>query len=211
MIITMMADNDLENRRLALITLTSAVNNKPALMLPHLPHLLPLVLQESVIKPELIKEIMMGPFKHKVDDGIDIRKSAYETMYSLMETSFSGIDIVQFYDRVIAGLSDEYDIRSLCNLMLTKLVTLNVDETSRRLDDVAAAFKVTLGTKLKESAVKQEIEKQDAAVMSVLRVTVLLNEKIPVTSQGWRDYWSWVEKDFADKIKSVQAEKENNS
>lgn len=153
----------------------------------------------------------MGPFKHKVDDGIDIRKSAYETMYSLMETSFSGIDIVQFYDRIIAGLSDEYDIRSLCNLMLTKLVTLNVDETSRRLDDVAAAFKVTLSTKLKESAVKQEIEKQDAAVMSVLRVTVLLNEKIPVTSQGWRDYWSWVEKDFADKIKSVQAEKENNS
>jgi cullin-associated NEDD8-dissociated protein 1 len=74
MLITMMHDNELENRRLALTTLNSAAHNKPDLILPHLGQLLPLVMKESVIKPDLVREVMMGPFKHKVDDGLEVRK-----------------------------------------------------------------------------------------------------------------------------------------
>jgi cullin-associated NEDD8-dissociated protein 1 len=74
MLITMLHDAELENRRLALTTLNSATHNKPDLILPHLAQLLPLVMKESVVKPELIREVMMGPFKHKVDDGLEVRK-----------------------------------------------------------------------------------------------------------------------------------------
>lgn len=74
MLITMMHDTQLENRRLALTTLNSATHNKPDLIQPHLGQLLPLVMKESIIKPELVREVMMGPFKHKVDDGLEIRK-----------------------------------------------------------------------------------------------------------------------------------------
>ncbi len=74
MLTTMLSDKDLENRRLALTTLNSATRNKPALILPYLGKLLPFVNKESEIKPELIREIQMGPFKHKVDDGLEIRK-----------------------------------------------------------------------------------------------------------------------------------------
>lgn len=74
MLITMLDDEDMENRRLALTTLNSAAHNKPELILPHLNQLLPLVMRESVIKPELVREVMMGPFKHKVDDGLEVRK-----------------------------------------------------------------------------------------------------------------------------------------
>jgi cullin-associated NEDD8-dissociated protein 1 len=42
--------------------------------LPYLSDLVPLVMKESVIKPELVREVMMGPFKHKVDDGLEVRK-----------------------------------------------------------------------------------------------------------------------------------------
>jgi cullin-associated NEDD8-dissociated protein 1 len=70
----MMRDTELENRRLALTTLNSAAHNKPDLIIPNLGQLLPLVMKESVIKPELIREVMMGPFKHKVDDGLEVRK-----------------------------------------------------------------------------------------------------------------------------------------
>jgi len=74
LLMTMMSDPELENRRLALTTLNSAAHNKPDLIIPNLGQLLPLVMQESVIKPELIREVMMGPFKHKVDDGLEARK-----------------------------------------------------------------------------------------------------------------------------------------
>jgi len=74
MLTTMLRDTELENRRLALTTLNSAAHNKPGLIIPNLGMLLPLVMIESVINPELIREVMMGPFKHKVDDGLEVRK-----------------------------------------------------------------------------------------------------------------------------------------
>lgn len=61
-------------RRLAMTTFTSAANNKPDLVLGHLNELMPFVLNESVTKPELVHEVMMGPFKITVDDGLEIRK-----------------------------------------------------------------------------------------------------------------------------------------
>lgn len=70
----MLGDSDLGNHRLALTTLNSAIHNKMDLLLPHLEELLPAVLGDTKIKPELIREVQMGPFKHKVDDGLDLRK-----------------------------------------------------------------------------------------------------------------------------------------
>lgn len=212
---TMLRDTEIENRRLALTTLNSAAHNKPALIIPNLTELLPFVMHESVVKPELIREVPMGPFKHKIDDGLEVRKSAYETLYSLMEIAFSRLSILTFYDRVLAGLRDQHDIRALCSLMLTKLVSLDPEETARRLDSIADAFRGILSVKLKDNAVKQEIEKQDEAVRSVLRVTLLLHRSIPSASaalgtihsnQGWRTYWEWVEKDFETHLRSLKEE-----
>ena len=74
MLLVMLQDADMDIRRLAMTTLTTAARNKPDLILPHLGDLMPYVLQESVIKKELVREVMMGPFKHTVDDGLEVRK-----------------------------------------------------------------------------------------------------------------------------------------
>ncbi|KAI6245159.1 Cullin-associated NEDD8-dissociated protein 1, C-terminal part [Erysiphe necator] len=211
----MLRDNDIENRRLALATLNSAAHNKPGLVIPNLTELLPFVMHESVVKPELIREVPMGPFKHKIDDGLEVRKSAYETLYSLMDIAFSRLSILTFYDRILAGLRDQHEIRALCNLILTKLLVLDPEETARRLDSIADAFRSILSVKLKDNAVKQEIEKQEEAVKGVLRVTLLLHETIPRASaalgtihdnQGWRTYWEWVEKDFDSYLRNLKEE-----
>ena len=77
MLYAMLQDGDMEIRRLAMTALNSAAHNKPDLILPHIGNLMPFVLQESVVKPELIREVMMGPFKHKVDDGLEVRKVGF--------------------------------------------------------------------------------------------------------------------------------------
>jgi cullin-associated NEDD8-dissociated protein 1 len=144
-----------------------------------------------------------------------------------METAFSRISSLEFYDRVIAGLKDENDIRALCNLMLSKLIIIDPDETTRRLDTIAECYRKVLSTKLKEGSVKQEVERQDETNKSVLRVTILLADKtktaLPTTSAGanaqsqqhsqqqvsnpvWQQYWEWVNRDFERPIKLLREE-----
>jgi cullin-associated NEDD8-dissociated protein 1 len=61
-------------RRLALSSLNSAAHNKPHLVRDHLSTLLPELYSQTEIDQSLIRLVEMGPFKHKVDDGLDIRK-----------------------------------------------------------------------------------------------------------------------------------------
>jgi cullin-associated NEDD8-dissociated protein 1 len=66
----------------------------------------------------------MGPFKHTVDDGLDIRKAAFECMYTLLDSCLDRIDIFEFLNHVEDGLRDHYDIKMLTYLMLVRLSTL---------------------------------------------------------------------------------------
>ncbi len=56
----------------------------------------------------------MGPFKHTVDDGLDLRKAAFECMYTLLETCLDRLDIFEFLNHVEDGLKDHYDIKVQC-------------------------------------------------------------------------------------------------
>lgn len=53
----------------------------------------------------------MGPFKHTVDDGLDLRKAAFECMYTLLDSCLDRIDIFTFLNHVEDGLKDHYDIK----------------------------------------------------------------------------------------------------
>ncbi|KAF2126485.1 TIP120-domain-containing protein [Dothidotthia symphoricarpi CBS 119687] len=215
MLVQMLHEPDLENRRLALTTFNSAMHNKPDIILPALDQLLPLAMRETVIKPELVREVQMGPFKHKVDDGLEIRKSAYETLYALLETAFSRlspIEVSDCFDRIVAGITDEHDIRILCNLMLTKLMVIAPSQVRSRLEAIAENFRTVMMTKPKENAVKQEIEKIHEGAKGVLRVSVLLNKQMGTDGtvgqddpqlRVWAQYWDWISKEHAQGLKAV--------
>lgn len=130
-----------------------------------------------------------------------------------MEVALSRINVIDLYDRVVAGLSDDNDIRALSNLMLSKLAIIDPQETVRRLDTIAGAFRAVLSTKLKENAVKQELEKQEEASRNVLRTTLLLWDKLKGSvntgqCQIWLGYWEWVSKDYDRVIKQLKGESE---
>ncbi|KAF1958062.1 TIP120-domain-containing protein [Byssothecium circinans] len=219
MLVMMLNEIDLENRRLALTTFNSAMHNKPDIILPALDQLLPLAMKETEVNQDLIREVQMGPFKHKVDDGLEIRKSAYETIYALLETAFDKLtpsDLSECYDRVVAGISDEHDIRILCNLMLTKLMRTAPEQTHSRLETIAENFRAVLSIKPKDNAVKQELEKLQEGCKGVLKVSVLLNKQMGTESgvQGhddphlrtWAQYWDWINKEHSMALKNVTEE-----
>lgn len=79
MLVTMFNDQDLVNRRLGLGALNSAAQHKSNFVLPQISTLLPLVIRESRPRPDLVREVQMGPFKHKVDDGLELRKVSHRS------------------------------------------------------------------------------------------------------------------------------------
>ncbi|KIW03791.1 uncharacterized protein PV09_05094 [Verruconis gallopava] len=210
MLQTMLNEQDLENRRLAMTTVNSAAQHKPNLIVPHLGDLLPLCMNETQIRPELIREVQMGPFKHKVDDGLEIRKSAYETIYSLLDIAFPLLDVPTLFSRVVAGLADDHDIRDLCTLLLHRLIVLAPSETASRLDNFVDPFKTILSQKPKENAVKQEMERLAEEQRHVVRVSLVLAKRFPDESseltRAWGAYWDWVKKEFASVVKHVEDE-----
>jgi len=71
-----------------------------------LKELLPKLYNETRVRQDLIREVEMGPFKHTVDgkiqlsnfinkylsfllDGLDLRKAAYECMYTLLDSTLN--------------------------------------------------------------------------------------------------------------------------
>lgn len=66
----------------------------------------------------------MGPFIHAVDDGLDIRKAAFECMYTLLDSYLDRIDIFEFLNHVEGGLKDHYDIKMLTYLMTARLAQI---------------------------------------------------------------------------------------
>ncbi|KAG9510927.1 Cullin-associated NEDD8-dissociated protein 1, partial [Fragariocoptes setiger] len=180
-------DKDINVRRVALVTFNSAAHNKPSLIRDLLPKILPRLYEETIVKTDLIREVEMGPFKHTVDDGLDLRKAAFECMYTLLDTCQAQLDIFDFLSHVEGGLKDHYDIKMLTYLMLVRLATLCPSAVLQRLDRLVEPIRSVCDMKPKTNAVKQEYEKQDELKRSALRAFDSLKsipdaEKNPVVS-----------------------------
>lgn len=176
-------DPDLSVRSLALSVLDSAAHHKPNLVRDVLPQLLPHLYAETVVDQSLVRFVEMGPFKHRVDDGLETRKLAYSTMLTLLDTCLNKIDINEFTNRVLGGLSDEDEIKVLCYLMLIRLSHIAPTTVASRLDQSTEAFSATINLKLKVNSVKQDHERTAELQRSALRALVaLLRVSSPNTS-----------------------------
>ncbi|KAK7137279.1 hypothetical protein R3I93_017381 [Phoxinus phoxinus] len=188
-------DPDLNVRRVALVMFNSAAHNKPSLIRGLLTSLLPSLYNETQIRKDLVREVEMGPFKHTVDDGLDVRKAAFECMYTLLDSCLDCLDIFEFLNHVEEGLKDHYDIKMLTFIMLTRVSKLCPAAVVQRLDRLVEPLKATCTTKVKAGSVKQEFEKQEELRRSAMRaVAALLSisevEKSPAMA------------DFANQIRS---------
>ncbi|CAM6025452.1 unnamed protein product [Sphagnum balticum] len=89
----LITDDDRHVRRAAMSTLSTAAHNKPELVKDLLPTLLPLLYDQTVVKKELIRIYDLGPFKHIVDDGLELRKGVFECMDTLLDSCLDQTDL----------------------------------------------------------------------------------------------------------------------
>ncbi|GAA96313.1 uncharacterized protein L969DRAFT_76369 [Mixia osmundae IAM 14324] len=170
-----LSDNDLEVRKYILVTLASLAHHKPAILRQIISEIQAQIYERSKIDTGLIRHVEMGPFKMKVDEGLECRKAAFDCMYSSLDACLSRLDLQALMSRLIEGMSDEIEIRALTFLMLTRLANEVPSIVVRRLDETAPAWTLILQEKAKESAVKQELDRLDASQKSALRALASLS------------------------------------
>jgi cullin-associated NEDD8-dissociated protein 1 len=94
--------------------------------------------------------------------------------------------------------------------MLSKLIVLTPADVEAHLNLFCKRFNAVLSVKPKESAVKQELEKVQEAMMGVLKSTRELQKAFPGAEASaehylWKEYLGRVNKDFKSQLKSIEA------
>jgi len=96
---------------------------------------------ETVIKPELITEVDLGPFKHKVDEGIPIRKAAYNLLDSMVEKIPSRLELNAILEITIKGMEDTAEeCMILCLHILGRLTQIAPSLVISYIDSLVDAF-----------------------------------------------------------------------
>ncbi|KAK9323361.1 armadillo-type protein [Lipomyces orientalis] len=171
----LLEDSDLENRRLATSAIASVAHNKPNLLADHLARVLGLLFQDTFARPELVREVQMGPFKHKVDDGLDVRKAAYDSLYAMLvafaQQRKAELQLDVMIERAIGGLDDDHDIKITSCVMIGKIAEIDPSVVATKLDVLAKKFTDVLSLKLKETAIKQEVEKHGELQRRAIRTS----------------------------------------
>ncbi|PIN20655.1 TATA-binding protein-interacting protein [Handroanthus impetiginosus] len=169
-------DHDRHVRRAAVLALSTAAHNKPNLIKGLLPELLPLLYDQTVIKKELIRTVDLGPFKHTVDDGLELRKAAFECVDTLLDSCLDQVHPSSFIvPYLLSGLDDHYDVKMPCHLILSKLADKCPSAVLAVLDSLMDPLQKTINFRPKQDAVKQEVDRNEDMIRSALRAIASLN------------------------------------
>ncbi|CAN6910277.1 unnamed protein product [Brassica oleracea] len=186
-------DGDRHVRRAAVSALSTFAHYKPNLIKGLLPELLPLLYDQTVIKKELIRTVDLGPFKHVVDDGLELRKAAFECVFTLLDSCLDQLNPSSFIIPFLkSGLEDHYDLKMLCHLILSLLADKCPSAVLAVLDSLVEPLQKTINFKPKQDAVKQEHDRNEDMIRSALRAISSLDRISGV--------------DYSHKFKSLMAD-----
>ncbi|KAH9075666.1 TIP120-domain-containing protein [Lactarius deliciosus] len=188
--LSLMDDIELNVRQLALSVFNAAARTKPHLLRDHLHTLLPALYRETSMRPELVRTVQMGPWQHKVDDGLEARKTAYETLYTL-DTSLTKLDLNELLTHVLVGLADVSDeIKVICHMILFRLAPLAPTAVAQRLSEATPLLEASMkGPTVGKDTVKQDLERAAELQRSTLRAVAALSKIANTGSAPRFDAW----------------------
>jgi len=173
----LLSDPALEVRKAILVSLNHVGHHKAKIVRDALPKYLNLLYGETKPKPELIKEIVLGPFKHKVDTGLDTRQAAFEAMYTFLDTCITRLEVTEYISHVANGLTDEsFDIQLLNHLILVRLAKKAPTTLVASLDLLVEPLKTCVTSKAKDETVTQQVEHNNELIRSCLRAIYAITQ-----------------------------------
>jgi len=105
-LVRLIGDNDITVRRYALESLTAITHTQPGCVKEDAEKMQNAAIAMTRIDPTLIKEVDLGPFKHKIDDGIPVRKAAFGLIDTMIEKVPERVSCSVLTEIAIKGLDD---------------------------------------------------------------------------------------------------------
>jgi cullin-associated NEDD8-dissociated protein 1 len=140
-LLKLVGDHDLNVKRNALESINAIVHNQPSVIRGDIELLHKMAISETVIKPELITEVDLGPFKHKVDEGIPIRKNAYALLDTMVEKIPERSDLAHITEISIKGLDDSAEeCMILCLHLIGRLIQCSPTIVVSNMDHLVDSF-----------------------------------------------------------------------
>merc|ERR1719181_760171 len=194
------ADEELQVRKAALHSVNVVCRSFTCgeMLRPHTDLILERIKEDSKQKPELIREVDLGPFKHKVDDGLPLRKIAYLVSTSLLTAYPEQVASPTIIDFVLQGLADNEDVQVICCQLLQDLCSWNfaLFRIIVRIGDLVEPFDRCIMRCIKQVQAKQQVGR----AMDMLRLyarTLKMVEPIAEANQhkAFVDFMNKVMKD----------------
>ena len=146
----------------------------------YVPHVI-LGSMKDVVMPALIeflelkavRTIDLGPFKHKIDDALPLRKASLAILDSALTQCPSHLDVGAVLPRMSGCFGDDDDVKIAAHQLAMKFAKTHPAILAGCVGPfLEAGLQKTITKKVKESATQQEREKNDELVRSALRVVV---------------------------------------
>lgn len=188
----LLKDSEVPVRHAALLTFNYLSSHRPALVRPVLDQYLPVLYNQTTPKPELITVVKLGPFEHKVDNGLVLRQAAYECMYTLLDTCLAQLDLNTFTKAAYEGIKEEtsLDNKALKLLLLSKLTQRTPLAILSALEFLIVPLTDIINAKLSP---EQQTERAEELVRAAFRLIVAIQG---IDGASGVTKWS----DFIDRV-----------
>jgi len=122
---------------------------------------------ETKPDPSLVRVVDLGPFTQNVDDGLPLRKAAYQALGTILSVAPHRVDVREFVGYISTGLTDYDDVQMLAYAILYDMAQHHQTALLEVLDSLPDVILNGVKQKLKEA---KGAEPQRA--LDVLRATV---------------------------------------
>lgn len=196
---------DLDVKKAALLMANTAIHHNPSVIATHvLKYVYPVLTDTLLIKLERVVDL--GPFKHKVDDNLPLRKiclACLETILTTLPERFDANSLLHISTQL---LNDHEDVKLLYLQVLPRICEVNGSAVAVNAEDMIPALEGTLAKAAKEMSDNLTGSKEilKAVVRFVFRVDKI--DEVKQVSRKWTEFSSKVRKaeSIAEIVRAVE-------
>jgi len=178
--IPLLKDSDLEVRRQVFLTINGMFRVNSEVIDRELgKKILPLIYAESKPNKDLIHEVDFGAFKQTVDDGLPLRKAAFQCLGTMLQVVPHRLDMQEYISYIQQGLSDQEDIQISTYQTFRDIAVFHSSAVLEILDGLSKTIMSGVKNHLKNAKLTgQEAERAKDCLMACVRALDTFN-KIP--------------------------------
>jgi len=174
--LVLLNDKNLIVKRQAFLTVNTILHVNYRLIQYELTNILPIIYNATITNKDLIREVDLGPFTHKVDDGLPLRKAAFQCLDTLLESVSHSLDLLEFLKFLANGIKDESpDINMLSYQILARLGQNHGNQIVDGLEELPDPLMESIKGKMNDAKGNKDGERAKDILRAAVKACYTLN------------------------------------